>query len=185
MDSSVAPGGWITPVSERPGPRPGALDGRRLQWVLDFVEEHLEESLSLDSLSARACLSKFHFSRAFRIAVGTSPQRYVRTRRLRWAKSLLLEGRQSLANIAFACDFSSQANFSRAFRRAFGLTPGGYRRAFGTTAAKIRGYLADKVAIPGEANDQRAHCCRSCSSAVVARDALPTHLVDSRGPPSG
>jgi AraC family transcriptional regulator len=108
----------------------GALDSRRLRRVLDFVEEHLEDPLSLDQLSARACLSKFHFSRAFRIAVGTSPKRYVSGRRLQLAKSLLQSTRESLANIAFACHFSSQANFSRAFRGATGFTPGRYRQAY-------------------------------------------------------
>jgi AraC family transcriptional regulator len=106
----------------------GALDWRRLQRVLAFIEQHLQEPLSLGELCAQACLSKFHFARAFRLAVGVSPQRYVRARRLRMAKSLLLEGRESLANIAFTCHFSSQANFSRAFRSATGITPGRYRQ---------------------------------------------------------
>lgn len=130
MDGSEPSDGWSVTDNESPALKPGALEWRRLQRVLDFVEEHLDESLSLDELCARACLSKFHFSRAFRIAVGTSPQRYIRARRLRMAKALLLEGRESLANIAFACQFSSQANFSRAFLSATGCTPGRYRQIY-------------------------------------------------------
>jgi AraC family transcriptional regulator len=122
-------------VNESPALKPGALDWRRLQRVLDFVEQHLHESLSLDELCAHACLSKFHFSRAFKMAVGTSPQRYIKARRLQLAKSLLLESQDSLADIAFACQFSSQANFSRAFLGATGYSPGRYREIYQPNAS--------------------------------------------------
>jgi AraC family transcriptional regulator len=127
MDNSEQPGLSIE-GAHSPRVKPGALNWRRLQRALEFVEQHLEEPITLERLCASACLSKFHFSRAFRLAVGISPQRYVRARRLKMAKGLLLESYESLDNIAFACQFSSQANFSRAFRSATGLTPGRYRQ---------------------------------------------------------
>jgi AraC family transcriptional regulator len=104
-----------------------ALDGRRLQRVLQFVDENLQYSLVVKDLAAVANLSPFYFSRAFRTATGQAPQRFVRERRLEKAKRLLLEGKLSLAEIALVSSFSSQASFTRAFIRFTGLTPGKFR----------------------------------------------------------
>jgi AraC family transcriptional regulator len=104
------------------------LDRRRLARVLDYIEAHLEGDLSLDRLASVACLSQFHFARAFKAATGQSPHRYVSARRLERAKTLLVGGERTLVDIALALNFSGQANFTRAFRDATGETPGQYRR---------------------------------------------------------
>ena len=112
----------------------GRLDLRRLFRVLDHIDRHLEGDLTLDGMASVACLSRFHFARAFRQAVGQSPHRYVIARRLERAKVLLIEGEAPLVEIALALRFSSQANFTRAFRQAAGMAPGQYRREL--TAAR-------------------------------------------------
>ena len=104
-----------------------ALDPRRLQRVLEFVEAHLESDISVEDLASTAALSRFHFTRAFKAATGKTPRQHVSERRLQLAKSLLAGGDRSLMEIALACNFSSQANFARAFRRSTGVTPGKYR----------------------------------------------------------
>jgi AraC family transcriptional regulator len=106
------------------------LDRRRLARVLDYIEDHLEDALSLDRLASIACLSQFHFARAFKATIGQSPHRYVSARRLDRAKTLLAEGDRTLVDIALTLNFSGQANFTRAFRDATGQTPGRYRRQF-------------------------------------------------------
>ena len=106
---------------------PHPLDDRRLQRVLQFVDENLQNSIALKDLAAIANLSPFYFARAFRSITGSSPQRYVRQRRLEKAKEFLVDGDTSLADIAFTCNFSSQSSFTRAFTRAFGIAPGKYR----------------------------------------------------------
>jgi AraC family transcriptional regulator len=106
------------------------LDRRRLSRVLDYIEANLESDLSVDRLASIACLSRFHFARAFKAAVGRSPHRYVSARRLDRAKALLIHGDQSLVDIALTLKFSCQANFTRAFRQVTGQTPGQYRRGF-------------------------------------------------------
>jgi AraC family transcriptional regulator len=106
----------------------GGLDRRRLFRVLDYIEANLEGELTLDRMASTACLSRYHFSRAFKQAVGQSPHRYVCARRLEWAKGLLIEDDRSLIDIALSLGFSSQANFTRAFRQATGLAPGQFRQ---------------------------------------------------------
>src|ERR1700730_890849 len=62
------------------------------------------------------------------ITMGVPPHRYVSRRRLESAKTMIATGLASLCEIAFNCQFSSQSSFTRAFRRATGMTPAEYRR---------------------------------------------------------
>jgi len=105
------------------------LDRRRLSRVLNYVEANLEGDLTLAQLASIACLSRFHFARAFKAATGYSPHQYVSAKRLERAKALLKRRDQSLVDIALALNFSCQANFSRAFRQVTGQTPGQYRQS--------------------------------------------------------
>ena len=105
----------------------GALDARRLRWVTEFIDNHLSEDLSIEALAKQACLSPFHFARAFKSATGTAPHRYLIGRRISHAKALVAEGRLPLAAIADICGFSSQAHLTRWFKQIVGSTPGVYR----------------------------------------------------------
>ena len=89
----------------------------------------LGSDITVADLAEVACLSRFHFLRAFKVATGVTPHRYLSDLRLDHAKALLRQGDISLGDLAQACRFTSQANFSRAFRRAVGMSPGAYRRA--------------------------------------------------------
>ena len=105
------------------------LDEIRLRRVLDYIANHLEQQMTVVELAGVACLSPFHFTRMFRATMGLPPHRYVSERRLDHAKALLASGDRSLADIALTSCFSSQASFSRAFRRVVGVTPGEYRQS--------------------------------------------------------
>ena len=109
---------------------------RRLTRVLDYIAANLEDDLTLARLASIACLSRFHFSRAFKAAVGRSPHHYVSAKRLEFAKQLLGKGDQPLVDIALTLQFSCQANFTRAFREATGQTPAQYRRSVGMIATE-------------------------------------------------
>jgi AraC family transcriptional regulator len=107
---------------------PHRLDDRRLRRVLANVEEHLADDITVADLANVACLSIFHFTRTFAATMGVPPHRYVSRRRLASAKTMIATGRASLSEIAFNYPFSSQSSFTRAFRRATGMTPNEYRR---------------------------------------------------------
>ena len=109
----------------------GALDPRRLRRVTDFIEARLGEALTIEILANEACLSPFHFARAFKAATGTAPHRYLTDRRIGRARALIAEGRLPLAEIAEECGFSSQPHFTRWFKRIVGTTPGAYRAGSG------------------------------------------------------
>ena len=105
----------------------GRLDGVRLRRVLDYIEDNLDQDITVEHLARVACLSRFHFSRMFREASGVAPHRYISNSRLRLAKQLLADGRHSLVDIALTCRFSSQASFNKAFARETGMSPGKFR----------------------------------------------------------
>ena len=117
----------LTPASLSLPSARGALDAGRLQRVGDFIEANLGEDLTIEALANEACLSPFHFARAFKAATGVAPHRYLTSRRIEKARSWISEGRLPLAEIAFRCGFSSQASFTRWFKRLVGTTPGEYR----------------------------------------------------------
>ena len=101
----------------------------RLIRVLAYIEDHLAEAMTGADLAKVACLSVFHFTRAFAAAMDVPPpHRYVNQRRIESAKELMATGQTSLSEIAFNCRFSSQSSFTRAFKRATGITPAECRR---------------------------------------------------------
>ena len=110
-----------------PAPAPNRLDESRVRRVIDFMSANIDQDISIDDIASVACLSPFHFIRMFQKAVGKTPSRYLSELRLERAKSLLVLGKAPLVDIALSCCFSSQSNFTRAFHRATGLTPGEYR----------------------------------------------------------
>ena len=120
---AVTHGRAPTPRQERHG-----LDEARLGRVLDYMHTHIEKEMGIGELASVACLSAFHFVRMFRASTGVPPHRYLSSLRLKRAKVLLACGNTSIADIALATCFSSQANFTRAFRAATGTTPGQFRR---------------------------------------------------------
>jgi AraC family transcriptional regulator len=108
--------------------RDGALPRGRLRAIVEYIEEHLDASPTLEQIAAVARLSPFHFARQFKAATGLPPHQYVIARRVERAKQLLQGGRDlSLAEVAACAGFSDQSVFSRHFKRLVGVTPGRFR----------------------------------------------------------
>jgi AraC family transcriptional regulator len=109
-------------------PRSHALRPRTLRRVIDQIEGFIGDAgLSVETLAATAHLSPYHFSRAFKATTGEPPHRFILRRRVARAKLHLAEAEATLADIAYACGFSSQAHFCGVFRRLTGMTPKQYR----------------------------------------------------------
>lgn len=100
----------------------------RIEDALCFIHGHLDESLSVVALAARAGWSRWQFQRVFAAHTGLSVAQYVRELRLSRAAELLLASDQRQLDIALTCGFDSEISFSRSFRQMFGCTPGFYRR---------------------------------------------------------
>jgi AraC family transcriptional regulator len=100
-----------------------------LERVIAYVEAHAFQPLALADLAAAAQLSPYHFARQFNARYGLAPMAFVRARRLGLAaKALVGPSPPPLVELAFDAGFESQEGFTRAFKRAFGVSPGRYRR---------------------------------------------------------
>src|SRR5512145_1340575 len=100
----------------------------RIERVLRFIDESHAEDIDLDRLAAVACLSRFHFCRAFAASVGESPFERLTRVRVERAAGLLASGRAKVADIAYGCGFGSLSAFNAAFKARTGSTPGAYRK---------------------------------------------------------
>ncbi|NWB96232.1 AraC family transcriptional regulator [Pseudomonas gingeri] len=101
---------------------------KRFNAVLAYIDANLEGDLSVKTLSQVANFSVFHFHRQFTAFVGVPVSRYVQLMRLRRAAhSLAALSDLSVLEAALSAGFESPEAFSRAFRRAFGMTPSAFR----------------------------------------------------------
>ncbi|WP_329377173.1 GlxA family transcriptional regulator [Streptomyces sp. NBC_01351] len=106
-----------------------------LRDVQQWITEHPDSDLSVETLAARARLSPRHFARAFQAETGVTPGRYVERVRVEHARRLLEESAEGVAQISRACGYGTPEALRRAFVRTLGQPPAEYRRRFGPTAA--------------------------------------------------
>lgn len=98
-----------------------------LSKTVKYVEENLCEPFSLEDLVEVNGFSQWHFSRLFHAFTGYSISDYIRARRLTEAANELFMDKK-IINIALDYQFSSQDSFTRAFKKAFQITPARYRK---------------------------------------------------------
>lgn len=102
---------------------PGGLSKKQLQKIRDYIHQHIDQDLTLSELATIVQMSPSYFSTLFKQATGLAPHQYVIQCRIDRAKRLLLQGEQSIAEIAHTLGFSHQSHLSRHFKRLVGVTP--------------------------------------------------------------
>ena len=93
-----------------------------------FMEEHLEQDLSVEQIATQVHFSPSYFSQIFKESTKMSPYEYLLSRRIERAKKLLLQTRFSMDIIAERSGFHSTPHFICAFKQATGLTPLKFRK---------------------------------------------------------
>lgn len=99
--------------------------------ALDWAIAHLNQHQSLDTLAAKAGMSRRNFTRRFKDKTGTTFSRWILTHRLNASQRLLETSDKSVDRIADIVGFGSTVSFRQHFTRAFSITPSAYRRQFG------------------------------------------------------
>lgn len=99
-----------------------------IEQSLAYIEEHLAEEIPTGELANVAGLSPFYFQRLFKRLVNKPVQEYVKLRRLAKAIEHLGGSKRRILDIALDYGFSSHANFTRAFKETYGITPEDYRK---------------------------------------------------------
>lgn len=100
----------------------------RIETILDYIEEHISEPLTVEVLSDLSRWSRWQLQRVFHNATGLSVAQYIRELRLSKAAEKLVASKDRHLDIALDCGFSSEVSFNRAFSQCFGCPPGEYRR---------------------------------------------------------
>jgi transcriptional regulator GlxA family with amidase domain len=112
---------------ERPLPK-GQCD--TVGEVLVWMEEHLDQEVTVEQLAARAHMAPRTFARRFQQETGTTPYRWILRQRVLRAQELLEATDETVDSIAWRTGFGTAAALRHQFVRALGTTPNAYRRAF-------------------------------------------------------
>jgi len=125
---------WALALAERinadkglPSAPHALIAGRRMRLLDEFIDAGLDGPLGVQAMAQLLGLSEGYFTRAFKHTTGRSPHSYLIDRRLARARALLLDSNASLAQIAQACGFNSQAHMTTAFKQRLGVSPGHLR----------------------------------------------------------
>jgi AraC family transcriptional regulator len=124
----------------------------RIQRVVDYLAEHLDDTLELEVLARVAYFSPYHFHRIYRGLLGETVNDTVRRLRLQRSAIDLLDRDLSIERVARRAGYASQAAFTRAFRAAYGEPParyrGGQRKAQLDEARNSTLYRVESIVLP-------------------------------------
>lgn len=118
-----------------------------LQKAIDFIEEHLVETITIEDIAKQANLSSFHFQRTFMILTDLSVGEYLRRRRLTLAAQELSSTNCKVIDMASKYGYDTPEAFSKAFRKQHGLTPSEARK--GNASLQSYNRLIIQVSLKG------------------------------------
>ena len=113
----------------------------RVKRVIDFIEEHLDGKLELETVAEGVHYSKYHLHRVFLETVGMTVHDYVQRRQMTEAARLLVFSDRPVAEIALACGYESRQAFSLAFKEMYKLPPAQYRARGNFYPLQLRFFL--------------------------------------------
>lgn len=96
--------------------------------VIEYINGHFREKISIEQLSELAHLSKSYFMNCFRQAAGVGAMEYILQLRIKAVCERLADTDETVADTAFQCGFENLSNFNRQFRKRAGCTPAEYRK---------------------------------------------------------
>jgi AraC-like DNA-binding protein len=99
-----------------------------IDGIIEYINSHIEEDITVDEIAEQFYLSKFHLSREFKKYTGTTIHRYIVQKKLIEAKELILK-EVPIIDVYKQCGFGDYSNFFRAFKNEYGITPKQYYEA--------------------------------------------------------
>lgn len=124
---------WIETQPSEQGGWLGALRDRQIGSALGLIHREPDRDWSVSSLASQVAMSRSPFAAKFSALVGEPPLAYLTRWRMHLAADLLNDN-LTVSEVAVRVGYESEAAFSKAFKRRFGLAPGAYRREKGKTA---------------------------------------------------
>ncbi len=110
----------------------------RINNALKYIDEHLENELSLESISEVAHYSPYHFHRIFKIITNETLHMYINRRRIEKAAAALFRQKDiPISEISLQYGFNSDSSFSRAFKKFYNISPSEFRKVSPSRYSKI------------------------------------------------
>ena len=103
-------------------------DEKVLEKVVAYIDQHIEEDLSLDKIAEALNYSKFYMARTFAEKTGCTIYKYIQGRRLTLAAEKLVATKKPIIDIAYEAHYNSQQAFTLAFSRLYQCSPQLYRK---------------------------------------------------------
>jgi AraC-like DNA-binding protein len=92
-----------------------------------YMDQHFQDPIDLNSISRKACISRFHFHRLFTRVYNRTPHQYLTRKRIALACELLTDEKLSITDICNSIGFESMGSFSVLFKKEIGINPRSYR----------------------------------------------------------
>ena len=104
------------------------MNNEIIKGIVDYIEKHLDEDLSLNKIAEDLNYSKYYIARIFSEKTGGTIYKYIQGRRLTIAAYKLVKTNKSIIEIAYEAHYSSQQAFTLAFNQLYLCTPQSYRK---------------------------------------------------------
>lgn len=134
----------ITPTLTTPS-KAGSLVNR-LSMVLDYLDTHYSENITLEEAASIACFSKFYFTRLFKQYTNQTFYDYLSAKRIKAAEQMLIIPNLAITEISLKSGFSSLSSFNRTFKRLKGCSPSEYRTLY-TISSNENFFLRENPAV--------------------------------------
>lgn len=121
---------------------------QKMNDSIQYIEEHLEQKIDLEELSRMTFSSKYHFQRLFQMVTGHTVAEYIRKRRLTLAAQELMNTSAKVLDISLQFGYETPESFSKAFRKAHGVSPSQVREP--GTSLKAFPRISFQVSLKGE-----------------------------------
>lgn len=102
----------------------------RIKKVIQYIDEHINERIEIDTLAQLTTWHKQHFIRIFQKTINSTPYQYILNKKIEKSCEMILSTDCSCSSIAFEFGFLSYSNFNKAFKKTKGFTPEQFRQKF-------------------------------------------------------
>lgn len=153
---------------------------RRINKALSFIENNLDNTIHLDDIAGSSHFSPFHFHRIFQVIVGETVNEYVSRKRMEKAVSrLAYQPETTVTEVAHMGGFSSSANFSKAFKLYFGISPTELRKVENLSSLEKDSKIGKLYSKYGKTfSPQELYSQFETKAEVFASDKLEEMLMD-------